>query len=205
MEQTGTPNSQLFEAYTKAYAKVQHVTKNAHNPHFKSNYADLGAVIDTIKPVFEEFGLAVYQAPGKLVQVGDTVAVSVVSILMHTSGQALPIETQVPVGQKATAQAAGGAITYARRYALAAIAGIAQVDDDGNEASGRGTREVKSPVVALANLADQLEACTAIGTEGGNNGPTDIEYYREAVIELGDAALVKHFQAKRKTLKGGKK
>jgi hypothetical protein len=40
----------------------------------------------------------------------------------------------VPV-TKADAQGAGSALTYMRRYALAAVVGVVQADDDGNAAS----------------------------------------------------------------------
>ena len=46
---------------------------------------------------------------------------------------------------KSTAQAVGSAITYARRYALAAICGVAPEDDDGNAASGSHHEAAKGP------------------------------------------------------------
>lgn len=182
------PNAALAAAYTQAYAEVQNVVKNKENPHFKSDYADLSAVIDTVKPIFAKYGLAVYQAPGKIVPLPDnSLVIGVLSVLMHSSGAMMNVETQVPLGGKATAQAAGGAITYARRYALAAIAGIAQVDDDGNEASARDSGGADSARVTKAiAAAETLD---------------DLESLKEAASETGDPAVVKAFQARRKALR----
>ncbi len=197
------PNAQLAAAYVKAYDEIQNVVKNASNPHYNSSYADLSAVIDTVKSVFGKHGLAVYQAPGKLVPVEGGFAVSVTSVLMHSSGAMMSSVTELPLGGKGTAQAAGGAITYARRYALAAIAGIAQVDDDGNAASGRpssrGAREV-----ATGDIAAAIAAATSLGEEGSTTDG-ELEALRESVQSSGDPALVKVFMARRKELrKGGK-
>jgi hypothetical protein len=196
------PNAALAAAYCQAYAEIQNVVKNKENPHFNSEYADLSAVLDTVRPVFAKYGLAVYQAPGKLTPLPDgAVAISVLSVLMHTSGAMMNVETQVPLGAKATAQAAGGAITYARRYALAAIAGIAQVDDDGNAASSAPRGGAADGAKVMAAIA----AATSVGDEGTSEAGT-LEALRDAVVATGDKDVVAAFQAKRKELrKGGKK
>src|SRR5262249_13242258 len=66
------------------------------------------------------------------------------TMILHRSGQYLVFDAAFPIAPQkdkktgelqVTAQSAASASTYLRRYALAAIAGVAQVDDDGNEAS----------------------------------------------------------------------
>jgi hypothetical protein len=79
--------------------------------------------------------------------------------LLHVSGEFISGQLKMkPV--KNDPQGIGSCITYARRYALAAMVGIYQTDDDGNAASGNGTEDKKAPVreassgesgVALAN------------------------------------------------------
>lgn len=179
----------LAAAYTKAFAEISNVVKNATNPHFGSDYATLDAVLDTVRPVFAKHGLAVYQAPGKIGELAGNLVVSVVTVLMHESGLQMQVETQVPLGPKATAQAAGGAITYARRYALAAIAGIAQVDDDGNAVSAKKGDDGGDLLAAIetAETSDELQALY------------------ESVQESGDDAIVKVFVAKRTKLRKAKK
>lgn len=122
----------LAPAFVKAWGQCANVVKNSNNPHFGSDYADLAAVLDVVKPAFSANGLAISQIPGPMN--GDKI--TMINLIVHDSGQVLgPVTTELPIGGKMTAQAAGSAHTYARRYAAQAIAGIAPVDDDGQEAS----------------------------------------------------------------------
>ena len=193
MDQATPGQAKLWEAYAKAYAEIENVTKNAHNPHFGNNYADLGAVNDTVKPVFAKYGLSVAQVPGRLVEVGGKLAISILNIVAHSSGETLAVETQVPLGEKPTAQAMVAAVTYGRRCALAGIGGLAQVDDDGNEASGRGKRSkgggdaeaLKATIAAFTGTPEELEAALA-----------------PAVKDLNDDDVATAYKAKRRELRG---
>ena len=53
-------------------------------------------------------------------------------MLLHESGQWIRSKIKMPIGGKKDAQAVGATITYARRFSLSAMVGIAQTDDDGN-------------------------------------------------------------------------
>lgn len=193
-------NAKVAAAYTKAYADIQNVVKNAENPHFRSSYADLAAVVDTVRPVFARHGLSVFQAPGKLVQLGDgSLAISLVNLVIHESGEMLSVETQLPLGPKPTAQAAGSAITYARRYALAAIAGIAQVDDDGNAASSQDTKRQAKWSVNPASPVDDLMVFIA-----ATKNIDELNELKGAVKNLGDQKVADVFVAKSREHKGTK-
>jgi hypothetical protein len=124
--------AKLAPALVKAQAEVENATKNATNPHFKSQYADLAEIIRTVKPVFTANGLAVLQVPGF-----EDGHATVESMLIHESGEWIAGVSGAPL-QKADPQGVGSAITYLRRYSLAALAGIAQEDDDGNAATTQG-------------------------------------------------------------------
>ena len=102
--------------------------KDAENPFFKP-YADLGAVIKAMKEPFSSNGLSYTQFP-----IRDGESAGVVTRLMHSSGQWMESEYTLPLA-KFDAQSAGSCFTYARRYALQAIAGIPAADDDGNAAT----------------------------------------------------------------------
>jgi len=119
----------LAAALNKAQAEMGGAAKDANNPFFKSKYADLGSVIRAIKEPFASNGLSYSQFP---ISEADTVGVD--TILMHSSGEWIESRLLLPM-VKADPQKAGSAITYARRYALQAIAGIPSEDDDGNAAS----------------------------------------------------------------------
>jgi hypothetical protein len=119
----------LAAAMAAAQSQMGAAIKGASNPFFKSKYADLGSVIEAIKPHFAEHGLSYVQFP-----VSGESSVGVTTRLMHSSGEWLEQDYFIPLG-KMDAQAAGSAITYARRYALQSIAGIPAEDDDGNAAT----------------------------------------------------------------------
>lgn len=121
----------LAAALAKAQGEIENASKNAANPHFKSRYADLAEVLNTVRPVFAKFGLAVTQFPSF-----DGGVAHVETILTHESGEWMSGTASAPVS-KQDAQGVGSAITYLRRYSLAAVAGVAQEDDDANTAVAR--------------------------------------------------------------------
>lgn len=120
----------IFAAFVKAQALLGSVHKDARNPHFKSTYATLENVIDAAKPVLTSEGLAFMQHCGPR----DATGVTVTTLLVHTSGQYIGDALTLPM-VKADPQAAGSAITYARRYALMSMLGLPATDDDAEEAT----------------------------------------------------------------------
>jgi hypothetical protein len=131
----------LAAALAKAQGAMANAAKDKSNPHFKSRYADLASVWDACRDALSANGLAVVQ----LVSVADKASVAVETRLLHASGQSLSSMLALPVAQP-TAQGIGSAITYARRYALAAMVGVApDEDDDGNEASRPAAKAAPTP------------------------------------------------------------
>jgi ERF superfamily len=97
-------------------------------------YADLSDVLDVVRPILAEHGLAYVQFPCESVQG----SVAVATRLVHESGEWMESEVSMP-SQGSGAQGVGSAITYARRYSLMAVLGLAAEDDDGAAASVRRT------------------------------------------------------------------
>lgn len=129
----------LFAALAKAQGQIENASKNAANPHFKSRYADLAEVLNTIREAFPANGLSVIQSTGY-----DGAMVHVTTILAHAEGGYLTT-TASCVPAKSDAQGIGAATTYLRRYSAAAIAGIAQEDDDGQAAAHNRKPAVVAP------------------------------------------------------------
>lgn len=119
---------ELLSALSLAQGKLGILVKDAKNPFFKSNYATLKAVIDTYREPFCEQGLSVSQF---------IVNSHLVSILGHKSGQFIQSMSPIRTKDADDPQKEGSGITYARRYQLMAITGLAPEDDDGNSASGK--------------------------------------------------------------------
>ena len=129
-----TFSPELSKAFVKAHGAMPKLIKDSKNPHFKSEYASLAAVIDAIRKPLADSGLALYQSATTVSDDGGKMFVVVKSILIHESGDCIEDELPMPIA-KNDAQGIGSAITYGRRYAAMAICGLAPDDDDGNEAS----------------------------------------------------------------------
>lgn len=119
----------LAAALAKAQGEMRNAAKSSDNPYFKSKYADLAEVINVSREPLAKNGLSVMQANEGV----SNGYMSVTTLLMHSSGQYIKTTGSFPIG-KQDAQGNGSALTYARRYSLAAMLGIAQEDDDGNAA-----------------------------------------------------------------------
>ena len=126
MENTNTNKPKLFAALVKAIAETTDVHADATNPFHRNKYATLQAHLKTIKPIFAKHGLAIIQLPSS----GYEKEVGVCTIIIHESGESIQHSVHVPAGDNMTGQQAGALISYLRRYALAAAAGIATEDDD---------------------------------------------------------------------------
>jgi len=156
--------SELAAALSKAQGRITGALKDSANPFFKSKYADLASVWDACREQLSANGLAVIQSLEDGIE-----QVTVVTILAHSSGQWLRSRVSVhPV--KADPQGLGSAITYLRRYALAAIVGVAQIDDDAEAAMGR--KETDAPRVDISaktkrEFAEQGRACLSSGDDQG--------------------------------------
>lgn len=127
--------NELAEALALAQGEMEGAPKDRQNPHFRSSYADLASVWGACRKPLANHGLSVAQVP-RVIK-GDDPAVEVETLLMHKSGQWISNLLELPVA-KADTQGFGSAITYARRYALAAVVGVAPEDDDGEGAMDRG-------------------------------------------------------------------
>lgn len=124
----------LAKALCKMQSQLTGALKDSENPFFKSKYADLESVWDSIRKPLTDNGLSISQMPCE----SSTGAPALETILMHESGQF--ISNIVPViSQKNDPQGYGSAFTYFRRYALAAIVGQIQVDDDSEANMNRQT------------------------------------------------------------------
>lgn len=130
----------IAKALAAFQQEVEQPTKDASNPHFKSNYVTLDSVVDVINKLAGKHGLSYTQ-----MATTDESGAGVITIIMHSSGEWLEFPPFIlPVDRK-NAQGVGSSITYARRYSLSAAFGIASdVDDDGNAATATKQNSQKS-------------------------------------------------------------
>jgi hypothetical protein len=138
--------TKISPALVKAINAIEGVKKGADNPFFKSKYANLESVIEAAHGALEANGLAVMQGPGPM----DGNCITLTTRLVHESGEWIETDFSLPAG-KMDPQAAGSAITYARRYSLMAMLNMPAVDDDGEASMPRSTKpgEPKNPNVSV--------------------------------------------------------
>ncbi len=149
---------ELFAAMAKAFPDIEGATKDKTNPAFKSKYADLGSVVDAIKPALVKHGLFFSQLTH---DAADGVCVE--TIVCHASGEQMSFGRLHVPATKRDAQGYGSALTYARRYSLMAAFGVPAEDDDGNAAERRppandGAKISDVQVRALQDLASEVGA-----------------------------------------------
>lgn len=125
----------IVPAMVKArIAMMSEAKKNTENNHLHNWYADLGSFIATIRPALESNGLIVVQTPMPCTEKNNMLVLPLETMVLHESGEYMTAIMEMPLsfGKGAAAHSVGSAITYARRYHLAALFGITQADDDGN-------------------------------------------------------------------------
>ena len=157
--------NELSAALSVAQGGLKDAAKDREGYGYK--YADLASILKIARPILAQHGLAVVQEAGT----DDNGMISVVTRVMHSSGQWLecaplkmPVEPKKGLSQ---AQAAGSVVTYARRYALAALLGITQDDDDGAGAAHEpvatlsGDQQASIHDLAEANGVDVARICAA--------------------------------------------
>jgi hypothetical protein len=129
--QTSDSIKNIAPAFVKFQKECPAPKKTAENSHIGNSYAPLDAILEVVQPVLSENGLSQLQEATMSENM-----ITVRTILMHETGEFFEFEPLPLPMTKNTAQQAGSAISYARRYALCAALGImAENDDDGNEAS----------------------------------------------------------------------
>lgn len=159
--------TELAKAMVDVQAEIRAAVKDRVNPHFRSTYADLSGVVDACRSALTKHGFSVIHACRE----SDGSVLHLDTRLLHKSGQWIE-GTLSMRPSKADPQGIGSCITYARRYALAAIVGVVTEDDDGNGASGSSAPARSTPSTApnanelitddqLKILNDMLTKCGA--------------------------------------------
>ncbi len=165
----------LAAALAIAQGQLQPAVKESTNPHFKSNYVDLHGVWKSCRDALAKNGLCVVQGGGDK---GDGSTITYVCRIMHASGQWIESELTLRP-QKNDPQGVGSAITYARRYLLASMVGVApqDEDDDGNAASAPAQRTVAQAPIPATRVGtagvDPRNAFKALAAKWAGVAPED--------------------------------
>lgn len=149
----------IAAAIVKAQAEMPKLLADSDNPYYKSKYIALADLIKEVRPVLAKFGLAIIQGVS-----GDgEKAVIITTRIIHESGEWIEESFTMPVvakgSKEATPQDYGAAVTYARRYSLAGILGVAsEEDDDANSISHPIERAAPQKPMQAPVKQDELKA-----------------------------------------------
>lgn len=171
MISTSPTIGKLAGALAAAQSQMSHASKDATNPHFRSQYATLSAVLDVVRPALSAHGIAYLQGThtervtttqvvGKnehqRAELIDGMRVEVSTTLMHESGEWVETTVQTVIPSVAP-QPIGSAISYLRRYAIQSIVGVASTDSDDDAEAARAAAPVREPAADLPSLRFKLQ------------------------------------------------
>lgn len=132
MDENSKPTAEqaaMAADFIAAQAEMPNPKKDAVNPHFNNKFASLESVLSAGVPILNKHGFALAQ---QVTSIDGLPALK--TQLIHKSGRVIE-DTMLLLLQSNTPQAQGSALTYARRYALMALLGMAAEDDDGQAAT----------------------------------------------------------------------
>lgn len=175
----------LADSLAKAQGKFETVKKDTKNGAYAgSKYAELASIIDATKKHLSDEGIAVIQMPRSEFGESEAKMLHLTTMLAHNSGEWISCDLSMPaiMRDRFDAQSVGSAVTYARRYSLQSMLGIAaEADDDGNAAVGKGTVEAAQSV-AIEKLRAHVR------TNGGSELVT-ITPYKDGFLALSGNSL----------------
>lgn len=159
----------LAAALAKAQRQIQSAKKDSVNPHFRSRYADLASCWDACREQLTSNGIAVVQP---IHNEGPYAFLK--TILVHESGEWIASGSYPLKPIKDDPQGLGSAITYARRYSLCAMVGVAPDDDDGEAATGRTVQQSKTPAYQAPAQPQQAAS---------SNRPPEFEATQQEIVK----------------------
>lgn len=168
----------LMTALSAFQANCPNVPKTKTNPHLKNKYAGLEDIMGTIRQPLRDAGLVVSQLPGDG---------TLTTLLAHfESGEFVKSTISLAAAKDNNAQAVGSALTYARRYSLSAVLGLAigEDDDDGHQAT-----KPKDPA-RKETLTPSHKAWGTAASYIATNGTTRADIEKKYRISDSDWALI---------------
>lgn len=168
--------AKLAAALVAAQAELRAVYLDGRNPDYRSKYASLDNIIETVRPTLAKHGLAVVQGATSphSDDAGRIAAIAVETMLVHASGEWICNTAIMPVvgrmlkgGGRAEPdpQAGGSALTYGRRYGIAALLCLATDEDDDGNAAKAQERSGGGRTSGASNGARQESPTTGIGRD----------------------------------------
>lgn len=175
----------IAPALLKAQSSMGNASKDSKNPFFKSSYADVNAVREATHPHLNTNEITVLQP---IIQKEGKNFVR--TLLLHSSGQYIASDVEIIVAKERDPQAAGSAITYARRYGLQSLVSLGAEDDDGNKAMGFKTAGQKEYAAVKETQPDLANPSETVGptkvTKSSFRKPAVLVDQSDGKIDIGE-------------------
>lgn len=128
------------------------IIKDATNPAFRSKYATLPQIIETVNPVLSKLDLVVVNSID-----GSNVTTEVVDV---ETGEKVSASFPLFGGK---AQEYGSSVTYARRYNLGALLNLHIDDDDDANATGNAPKAQSKEGSPFLDVINDIKKCSDLG------------------------------------------
>lgn len=186
-EWKGVSMKELFSDFVKAQKAFKGAVKDSLNPHFKSKYANIESVIDSVSKALSDNNLAFVQP---ISSIGERWFIE--TILMHSSGESIksnPVE--IIIQDKSNPQKFGSSLTYFRRYSLMSFFGIPDIDDDGGNIASNNKPVVDKPVIK----SDVVNEAITFKTFKFTSANSPKEFLNKGFAEIEYSELASFFEA----------
>ena len=166
---------ELATALAKAQGEIKDAEKLSENSFLDATFADLSSNLKEIRPVLSKHGLSFVQFPSQ----EHEGHVTLTTRLLHASGQWLQDSMTMPVQAKNAAQGSGVVISYMRRYVIAAVVGVSQVDPDGEQGKLGAVKPKEPTELPWYNTAKEDKARIIKALEDGSTASVIIAQLRK--------------------------
>jgi hypothetical protein len=136
-----------------ALGELPHISFDSQNPYFNASYLSLAGILNAVRPILRKHNLGIIQ---DIRTDSGSKELCVRTSIIHSSGQKLESsEARFPIPQY-TPQGLGSVISYAKRYQLQTMLGIAGQDDD-SEAAEAPLRKAKPAAAKPQKTASETD------------------------------------------------
>lgn len=176
----------ICTSLAKAQGEFPRIEHNRDNSFFKSSYADLHAIVSTIRPVLSKNGLSVTQ----ITKISTTGEIVLHTKLMHSSGQWIETRSRI-IPEKGDVQSYGRAVSYHKRYALMGLLGItASGDSSDDDAEGLMEKHRELTPKASLNYDPKKQSPTTITQEQLEELEIELDGYPDLALALKNAIKI---------------
>lgn len=150
----------IATALAKAQQEIRPAVKDSANPAFRSRFAGMTSIWESIREPLSKNGLSVCQDV-----TSNAEGVSVETRIFHMSGQWVEFGPLTVPLAKRDAHGMGSAATYGRRYAILGALGIVSDDDDDGQAA-QASAPQHAPVPQQSHQSQPAQSAPAASASG---------------------------------------